>query len=327
MNPSLTIVLESETASLLDPPSYEHARKFETGLGDLFPMHRVRIESPYSYLEQGLAWLAHSMTTPDGKTFLIKVQYDQREELLTQQQLEQAIVAYGKHFDTAALFHISYMFEKATSKRVAAKIGRLSSYRILFDGHSGNETMDSENSFDIIHTVVDELIAIDQNGDYGITHIATDQHEITFMTDALMDTLQMSTKAHERQRLLKDQNLMSVSAHELALQEKTQYDGIAVLKNTRIPYSLFHGAKLCAHIKPYCPVEAFHLLDYNDQVSTTDDGYATYVTARFVNNEEWLEAARETIDRLCEGGLLGSIQVHIESPPVKGSQSWWRGYS
>jgi hypothetical protein len=61
------------------------------------------------------------------------------------------------------------------------------------------------------------------------------------------------------------------------------------------------------------------LLDYNDQVSTTDDGCATYVTARVVvNNEEWLEAARETIDRLREGGLLGSIQVHIESPPVKG---------
>jgi uncharacterized membrane protein YdfJ with MMPL/SSD domain len=105
---------------------------------------------------------------------------------------------------------------------------------------------------------------------------------------------------------------------ELAQVGLTQYGDIAVLKNARIPFSLYHAAKICNIMKPYCPIEVLHLLDYVDTVATSPDKYATFVTATLGvdpfsdDGTRWLQDARETIDRLEKGGLLSGIKVHIQ---------------
>jgi uncharacterized membrane protein YdfJ with MMPL/SSD domain len=198
-------------------------------------------------------------------------------------------------------------------------LGRLAPYRILFDSHDANHTIDSQVAFDIMHTVIDELIAIDHAGESnGITHIATDSHEVSELTNALMEEMGMSAHAHLEQEQERQENLMSARALELAQVGLTQYSGIAVLKNARIPFSLYNAAKLCNHMKPYCPIEVLHLLDYVDSVATSHDKYATFVTATLGVNPfsddgtRWLQDARETIDRLEKSGLLSGIKVHIQ---------------
>lgn len=185
--------------------------------------------------------------------------------------------------------------------------GRLSPYRILFDGRNVNLRMDSEEGFDIMHRVLDELSAIDEEGD-GITHVSTGMQEFEEQKRILMDALGFSTNLHDNTTILCETETM---------QKTTNYAGIAVLKNVRVPHSMFIAAKYCAQMNP-CPVEILHLIEYVDEASTSTDRFATFVTATLAVNPfsdegvQWLEAARETIQRLADGNALGGIQVYIE---------------
>jgi predicted RND superfamily exporter protein len=184
--------------------------------------------------------------------------------------------------------------------------GRTSPYRILFDGHSVDTRMDSEQGFDVMHRVLDELSAIDKDGNGGITHLSTGLQEFEEQKRTLMEALGFT----------KDN--ATVLCEPEVQQQTTNYAGIAVLKNVYVPHSLFVAAKYCAQVKPHCPVEILHLVEYVDQMSTSSDRYATFVTATLAVNPfsdegvKWLESARETIQRLQDGNALGGIQVYIE---------------
>ena len=187
--------------------------------------------------------------------------------------------------------------------------GRLSPYRILFDGHDADIQMDSEEGFDIMHRVLDELSAIDKEGAGGITHVSTSMQEFEEQKRNLMDALGFSSN---------QENSTILCETELATTGKsTNYAGIAVLKNVRVPHSLFVAAKYCAQLNP-CPVEILHLIEYVDEASTSPDRFATFVTATLSVNPfsdegvQWLQSARETIQRLSDGKALSSIKVYIE---------------
>jgi len=188
--------------------------------------------------------------------------------------------------------------------------GRLSPYRILFDGHDAGIRMDSEDGFDIMHRVLDELSAIDKEGD-GITHVSTGMQEFEEQKRNLMDALGFSANHSP------ENNTVLCETEMEATEKTTNYAGIAVLKNVRVPHSLFIAAKYCAQMDP-CPVEILHLIEYVDQASTSSDRFATFVTATLAVNPfsdegvQWLQSARETIQRLSDGNALGAIKVYIE---------------
>lgn len=188
-------------------------------------------------------------------------------------------------------------------------VGRLSSYRILFDGRNESIRMDSEEGFDVMHRVFDELAAFDKEGD-GITHISTGMDEFEELKQNLMYSLGFSKPDFvESDYVLCETELESTAT--------TTYAGIAVLKNVRIPHSLFVAAKYCAQMKP-CPVEVLHLLEYVDVTATSKDRFATFATATLAVNPfsdegvKWLKSARETVERLEDGGALGGIKVLIQ---------------
>ena len=187
-------------------------------------------------------------------------------------------------------------------------------FRILFDGRDANISITSDLGFDIMHRVIDEFIAIDSVEDNGITHIATGYDEVQPMVDDLMDTLGLSARTKEQ---LKEQEEIGIICSN-SVPLTTQYAGIAVLKNKDIPHSLYMSAKYCAQVRPFCPVEALHLLAFLDSKLTSQDGFATQVNAILSvdpfsdQGVAWLTSARETLKRLEDGGALGGIKVYIQ---------------
>jgi len=237
-------------------------------------------------------------------------------------QLMLPIQRYATQMKTSISFNLIMPYSSpslVTYERLSQRIGegRLAPYRILFDGKDANITMDSAEGFDVMHRVLDELIAIDHPDSNGITHIATEDTEVRNLTNALMDNLGMSAEAHKRQQL-EEENIMCANALELSLAKQTQYNGIAVLKNMRVPHNLYVSAKYCGLVKPRCPVEALHLLDIVDKFSTSPDKYATFTSATLgvdpfsKEGVEWLKSARETIDRLESGGALLGVKIYIQ---------------
>jgi predicted RND superfamily exporter protein len=192
--------------------------------------------------------------------------------------------------------------------------GRMAPFRILFDGRDANISITSDLGFDIMHRVIDEFIAIDSVEDNGITHIATGYDEVQPMVDDLMDTLGLSARTKEQ---LKEQEEIGIICSN-SVPLTTQYAGIAVLKNKDIPHSLYMSAKYCAQVRPFCPVEALHLLAFLDSKLTSQDGFVTQVNAILSvdpfsdQGVAWLTSARETLKRLEDGGALGGIKVYIQ---------------
>lgn len=186
-------------------------------------------------------------------------------------------------------------------------VGRLSSYRILFDGRNESVRMDSEEGFDVMHRVFDELAAIDKKGD-GMTDISTGMAELEELKENLM------VQGFSNVDVQSDDMLCGIELESIAT---TTYVGIAVLKNVRIPHSLFVAAKYCAQMKP-CPVEVLHLIEYVDTTVTSEDRFATFATATLAVNPfsdegvKWLKLARETVERMEDSGSLKGIKVFIQ---------------
>jgi len=210
--------------------------------------------------------------------------------------------------------------------------GRLAPYRILFDSHAANFTMTSAKGFEIMHKVLNQLIAIDDGDDDSDLLMDTAViPEVDVWTNAWMETISSFSQSEKEidrtnhteqeqrhQELLLTRN--SSKKNKFNLKQKphsstTQYNGIAMVKNVQIPHEVYAAAKLCALVeKPYCAIETLHTLQYVDQAATSHDHYATYVVASFVEknafSEEglaWLKAARATID----SSSLAGVQVHI----------------
>jgi hypothetical protein len=85
--------------------------------------------------------------------------------------------------------------------------------------------MDSEEGFDVMHRVLDELGAIDKEGD-GMTHISMGMDEFEELKQNLMDSLGFSNR-----ELAVNETILC--ATELESVATTTYAGIAVLKNVQ----------------------------------------------------------------------------------------------
>jgi hypothetical protein len=146
--------------------------------------------------------------------------------------------------------------------------------------------------FDVMHRVLDELIAITNHETQSMTHIGTGLDEIQDLTDHLMDTLGLLERVKQKNGVICDPSLT---------QSQTIYGGIAVLKNVHILHSLYITAMFYTKMKPHCPIDVLHVLDYVDQTSTSHDWYVTFITVTlgvgpFLDKGiEWLQAARDTI--------------------------------
>jgi uncharacterized membrane protein YdfJ with MMPL/SSD domain len=195
--------------------------------------------------------------------------------------------------------------------------GRLNPYRILFDGKDANITMTSAQGFGIMHRVLDELIAIDHMEDdtNGSTHVGTSDEDAMAVTSQITEEMELYNAAWKNasQGIRSDDDDLLLSSKP----KVTTYNGIAMLKNAGIPHKVFISAKYCGQL-PNCPVEFLHVLDEIDSVVTSQDMFATFATATLATSPfsdegiVWLTAARETVQRLQDGGALGGVQIHIQ---------------
>lgn len=195
--------------------------------------------------------------------------------------------------------------------------GRLNPYRILFDGKDANITMTSAQGFGIMHRVLDELIAIDHMNDEtnGSTHVGMSDEDAIAVTSHITEEMEHYNAAwrNASQGIKCDHdNLILFSKPKM-----TTYIGIAMLKNAGIPHKVFISAKYCGQLSN-CPVEFLHVLDKIDSVVTSQDMFATFATATLATSPfsdegiAWLNAARETVQRLQDGGALGGVKIHIQ---------------
>lgn len=182
--------------------------------------------------------------------------------------------------------------------------GSLNPYRILFDGHDANVTMTSEAGFEVMHLVLNVLRSIDQNSQ------AISAENAAESSLSHKDFVDVSAKIFDQ-----------ADAYELVESKKprpTMYNGISVLQNTRIPYGIFLSAKFCSQLKPHCPFELLHVVDALDELATSRDEYATFISATLGSSPfsdegvEWLKEARASVDHLESVGALLGVKIYIE---------------
>ena len=191
--------------------------------------------------------------------------------------------------------------------------GHLNPYQILFDGNEANVTMTSSGGFHIMQIVLDELMGIDE--------------VVAGMTESIREEIGADTAA-DLDRMLYSRNApcpiysleeMDCNQEETTRrQPRTSFTGICVLDNLKIPHSLFLMAKYCVQANVGCPFEGLRTINLVDELATSDDRYATYVSVSLgvdPFSEEgvtWLESARASIRLLEDSGRLNGVRVYIQ---------------
>jgi predicted RND superfamily exporter protein len=196
--------------------------------------------------------------------------------------------------------------------------GRLTPYRILFDGHDANVTMTSAKGFVVMQRVVAELMAID-SGMFAAEATLQGNKEADDLQDDMDNLLDAGFKP-ERAPVLSTKLITMLDSISLQGSDhpRTSYAGISVLANIWIPHAVYNAAKVCAKVKPYCPIEKLHLLDVVDKSVTSSDQFASYVIASLGVNPfsaegvAWLKQVRSVLDRLERAGALEGIQVYLQ---------------
>ena len=191
--------------------------------------------------------------------------------------------------------------------------GRMTPFRIVFDGGKSKISMTSLNGYDIVQLVVDELIGIaipndsidgnedelspeDESSLQGSTHVGEAYAEVQHLIKDFVDRLaqfkerqQEEFDHHHRRRqkqwgLIDEREEGSLFEHGASNYKAnsgisaTSYTGLSVLENSRIPQALYSAADVCRSMEPRCPSEALHLINYLEDETTTSDQMATYVT-------------------------------------------------
>lgn len=198
--------------------------------------------------------------------------------------------------------------------------GRLNPVRVLFDArfatgdNNATVSMTSEQGFDVVHLVVDELLNMElsesstseavrlsllwDDGDDSLGRQLNEtfqsasnafssdmlpelwKQDVESSRDHLMSwesNMEMTFGRRDRRRRRSRDHVLPPSTGK---PYRTVFNGIAVLQNARVPHGVFVTAKLCSQVKPHCPVEILHVLDALDSVVTSPYGaQATYVTA------------------------------------------------
>jgi uncharacterized membrane protein YdfJ with MMPL/SSD domain len=190
--------------------------------------------------------------------------------------------------------------------------GRLNPYRILFDGAAFNLTLTSNEGFKTMHMVIEELIALDDDTQEGMVHLASIEKQ------DIQNRTQTELSSSNAERNEADEELLVL---QKPLARAAVYTGVAIIKNTRVPHLLYSMSKVCSNnIRPHCPSELMHVIDEIDKVVTSHDRYSTYVDAVLgvspFSDEgiAWLEGARATIKQMERKGMLSGVKVHIQGP-------------
>jgi hypothetical protein len=113
------------------------------------------------------------------------------------------------------------------------------------------------------------------------------------------------------------------------------FNGIAVLENVQIPFDVFVSAKYCMQMQPKCPWQLLRLLNWLDDAYTSDDRYATIISATLDVDPfsdqglQWLDRARAALATLDLGSsnstsssssnsnsnnnnTIFNVQIHID---------------
>ena len=178
-----------------------------------------------------------------------------------------------------------------TSRDLVTKfgMGSLSPYRLIFDGRNAQKEIDTDEGFEVMHSVIDALI----------------RHDLNRSDDGSFDTT-----AHMHFPFGPNQSPEGVN--------RTLYNGIAHVRGINVPHALFASAKICAEDLASCPVENLRALVALDERMTSDDRFTTFLTATLsvdpFSDEgiEWLLAARGIIKILEGKGALQNFTVAIE---------------
>ena len=175
-----------------------------------------------------------------------------------------------------------------TSRDLGSKLGEgtLSPYRLIFDGRNAQKEIDTEEGFEVMHSVIDEFIRYDLNRS---------------------DDDSGDSTAH-----------MYFPSQSPEGVNRTLYSGIAHVRGINVPHVLFASAKICAEDLASCPVENLRALVALDKRMTSEDRFTTFLTATLsvdpFSDEgiDWLLAARGIIKMLEGEGVLKNYTVAIE---------------
>lgn len=178
-----------------------------------------------------------------------------------------------------------------TSRELGSKFGKgtLSPYRLIFDGRNAQKEIDTEEGFEVMHSVIDAFIRYDLNRS---------------------DDNSGDTSAHMHFPFGPSQSPEGVN--------RTLYSGIAHVRGINVPHALFVSAKVCAEDLASCPVENLRALVALDKRMTSEDRFTTFLTATLsvdpFSDEgiDWLLAARGIIKMLEGEGVLKNYTVAIQ---------------
>jgi uncharacterized membrane protein YdfJ with MMPL/SSD domain len=174
-------------------------------------------------------------------------------------------------------------------------MGSLTPFRILFDGRKVSLTMTSEVGFDTMHRMLDMLQSIDTSDEDSLD-VDLGSYNSSFSS---FESLMESRPSFDSQR-----------------RDPTMYSGISVLKNTKVPHQLFTAAIECARMRMPCPLQLLRVLTALNEVCTSQNEYATYITASLgvspfsEEGTKWLRQARAIAAEI-EQGHPG-LEIYID---------------
>ena len=184
--------------------------------------------------------------------------------------------------------------------------GTLGPYRLVFDGRDEGKRVDTEEAFNVMHSVIMEFVDYDMrwkdrtNNESGGN--GTDPSILTTLPDDAISSA--------RALLWGRQNRSDV----------TTYTGIATVMGFAIPRPIFEAARVCAELSSpnNCPVEVLHALATIDNEVTSSDRMTTFISAVLpcdpFSDEgiDWLLAARERLSRIEDEGSLKGLRVALD---------------
>ena len=177
--------------------------------------------------------------------------------------------------------------------------GRLSPFRLLFDGTRTSSIIVSEPGFTAMHQVVSELLKLEKpsNRREGLDHLTNFTSDMMPEPDVLASVVFQETD------------------------DRVKFSGVSVVNNKPISYASYKATKLCAENSYFlCPFENFRALDYVDKIVTSQNETATFLNVELQYSPfskegiEWLESARRVLRKLSEDRRFADYDLYLEGP-------------
>lgn len=191
--------------------------------------------------------------------------------------------------------------------------GRMSPYRVLFDGRTANVTMTSKLGFDLMNMVIQELRSIHVSSIIPENSLSRDLSS-SFPENIRYESINYTISQRTPPPML-DSSVTSLSRWK---PRPPMFNGICIIDNKSIAHSVYISAKVCNQVKPQCPIQLLRVINEVDKQSTNKDGRATVVEALLdvdpLSHEglAWLRAARTIIKQMSLSNGLAGVEVHVQ---------------